>query len=411
MATYAIPEANLDELTKRLGRLSARAIHCGVDAITWTTVGEEYRPHPRKKNVQVRYVLLEVHGETPRVHDGDGNEYTFVAAIDHGFDQETEERINLIRKARDVEGDVPVEFRSAEPHCDHCHTERPRRKTYLLRDYEGHYTQVGSSCLADFLRTTDPDDLAAMFENLYEALHLAEAEDEWESSERTGTEYTALALYLAHVCTMVRTDGYFLSRKSCEGREGWASVPTSERAWMNLNPSRGQESTEPTPEDEEKALAVIAWGKSLNDRRDLNDYLFNLSVLARMGYITWRHQGLAASMVGAYMREQGEALTKTSEPRKPSQHQGEVGKKLEATVTVERRVDIPGYAYNSTRDLYLMADQDGNAYTWTTQGEPLDEGKTYRLLGTVKEHSEYHGRKQTRLTRCKVLEEVGNVEG
>lgn len=413
MATYAIPEANVDELTNRLARLAARAQHCGCEPITWRTVGEDFRPHPRKRNVTVRYELIEVYGDTPRVKDAQGQTYQFLAAIVHGYDADNEERINLVLHARDVEGELPAAWRTIEPHCDHCGTERPRRKTYMLVDGNGNVQQVGSACLGDFLRTTDPQAMASLFENLVDALHKAQAEDEWDSESGRGTGYINLHGYLTHVCTQVRVDGFFLTRKNAEGRLGHASVPTSDRALTNMQEDEHAEGHDmPTDEDKAKAQAVIDWAKAICDGEDVNDYLFNLSVLARMGYIQFRHTGLAASMVNAYERDKGILAERLAakEGRKPSEHQGTVGEKGEVVVKVTRMVSVPGYAYNSTRELYLMADENGNVFTWTTQGMPLDEGATYRLVGKVKEHSEYHGTKQTRLTRCKVLETLEETD-
>ena len=42
-------------------------------------------------------------------------------------------------------------------------------------------------------------------------------------------------------------------------------------------------------------------------------------------------------------------------------------------------------------------------------GEPQPSGKTYKVKGTVKEHGEYQGRKQTVLSRVAILSEVEAV--
>lgn len=68
-----------------------------------------------------------------------------------------------------------------------------------------------------------------------------------------------------------------------------------------------------------------------------------------------------------------------------------------------------------TRDVYLhkFKDEHGNIFTWKTsdplgywdehgQWVHIDEGTQVTIKGTVKEHSEYKGIKQTVLTRCKV---------
>ena len=53
---------------------------------------------------------------------------------------------------------------------------------------------------------------------------------------------------------------------------------------------------------------------------------------------------------------------------------------------------------------YLFKDNVGNIYKWnTTVYIKEDEGDQLKLKGTIKNHTEYDGEKQTELTRCKVI--------
>lgn len=112
-------------------------------------------------------------------------------------------------------------------------------------------------------------------------------------------------------------------------------------------------------------------------------------------------------------------------PTEISEYVGEVGKRLNITLTytgtAHWEVDATKQFWNGrwgreeTRDVYLhkFKDEKGNVFTWKT-GNPLGywdedgqwvcigEGTQITLKGTVKEHSEYKGIKQTVLTRCKV---------
>ena len=53
----------------------------------------------------------------------------------------------------------------------------------------------------------------------------------------------------------------------------------------------------------------------------------------------------------------------------------------------------------TTSYMYLMTDKDGNKYKWSTS-KYFNEDEDVKLKGTVKEHAEYKGIKQTVLTRC-----------
>ena len=107
-----------------------------------------------------------------------------------------------------------------------------------------------------------------------------------------------------------------------------------------------------------------------------------------------------------------------------SQWQGEEGKRQEIELTLVRdyAYEVPAYGWNAgydVRHIYTFADAEGNCYIWkTTNGlyqDAYDEHKIWNpvyaeigdrltLKGTVKEHDEYRGVKQTVLTRCKVIE-------
>lgn len=80
---------------------------------------------------------------------------------------------------------------------------------------------------------------------------------------------------------------------------------------------------------------------------------------------------------------------------------GNIGDKVELTLTLTH---IGGYdtMYGFT-SVYTFVDADGHQFVWKT-GCYLDqsEGSTLTVRGTIKAHSEYHGTRQTELTRCKV---------
>lgn len=58
----------------------------------------------------------------------------------------------------------------------------------------------------------------------------------------------------------------------------------------------------------------------------------------------------------------------------------------------------------TTMFAHTFKDADGNVFTWKTQkGIALERGAAVNLSGTVKEHTEYKGERQTVLTRCKVV--------
>lgn len=82
-----------------------------------------------------------------------------------------------------------------------------------------------------------------------------------------------------------------------------------------------------------------------------------------------------------------------------SQWQGQVGEKLERTLTVKKA--IASDSYFGTQTFHLFLDDSGNEYTWTTTAVSLTEGNTYLVKGKVREHITYKASPQTVLTNCR----------
>lgn len=82
---------------------------------------------------------------------------------------------------------------------------------------------------------------------------------------------------------------------------------------------------------------------------------------------------------------------------------GEIGERRDFTLRIKKAIAIAGYYGMST--MHIMEDADGNTFVWTTAAKTLDVGETYNLKGTIKDHKEYKGIKQTILTRCALKKE------
>lgn len=85
-----------------------------------------------------------------------------------------------------------------------------------------------------------------------------------------------------------------------------------------------------------------------------------------------------------------------------SEHQGKVGERLDLILKVNKAIKIETNYGTST--MHVMSDYDGNTYIWSTTSKTLTVDNEYEVRGTVKAHSEYHGDKQTILTRCTIKE-------
>lgn len=93
--------------------------------------------------------------------------------------------------------------------------------------------------------------------------------------------------------------------------------------------------------------------------------------------------------------------SKGVEPAKESEYIGNEGEKVNMIVTLDHIAyweSIYGTTY-----VYTFTDEKGNVIVWkTAKGMAIENGEKITLTGTIKEHSEYKGVKQTVLTRCKI---------
>ena len=94
-------------------------------------------------------------------------------------------------------------------------------------------------------------------------------------------------------------------------------------------------------------------------------------------------------------------IVKSKMPAEPeSDYIGSVGGKVDLIVSHVRT----SY-YNThfgTTWVYTFKDAEGNVLVWKTSSGIDFESEEIRLKGTIKEHSEYNGVKQTVLTRCRI---------
>ena len=102
-----------------------------------------------------------------------------------------------------------------------------------------------------------------------------------------------------------------------------------------------------------------------------------------------------------------------------SKHIGTIGTRISVEVQLVNDYsyeDTKFSYYGTTHYIYTMQDNDGNVYVWKTTNTlivdnpdktngaelyAIRKGDTMQIVGTVKEHTEYKGTKQTVLTRCK----------
>lgn len=104
----------------------------------------------------------------------------------------------------------------------------------------------------------------------------------------------------------------------------------------------------------------------------------------------------------------GARVAELKKLRDGADYVGAVGDKLLIQVRCVKRIALEqSYGFNSSwADMYLMVDSNQNVFMTVYSGTAweMKVGDTYQVKGTVKDHVEYKGTKQTVLTRCKLVD-------
>jgi hypothetical protein len=280
---------------------------------------------------------------------------------------------------------IPNKFKHSGSACEHCNRNRRRNNSYLLVSDTQKFIQVGSTCINDFLGNDKALNVFKFQDYIFEQIE----EFEKEARESNGKSLLCVETVLAYSVREIALHGFVKS----SGND--CTVVSTANLVAN---SMREIKIEPTEADCKKALEIKSYFASLTDTEG-NDYLTKLSALCRASSCDVRNLAILVSAVNAFERVERDKQTFKPE----SKHVGNIKDKLELELTVKSLYTLPDYGYGESL-LITFADSLGNVYLWKSSTMPdLEKGQAVKLKGTVKEHSEYKGTKQTVLTRCKFI--------
>lgn len=307
---YKIYEANFRTLVKRFVNLNQKLARIKSNPVIYRQVGFIDEALPSNPDRFIRYIELEIDGETQTSTNG----WQFMATVTG-----TEEG-SIISSIPGYE--VPADKRDATG-CDHCRVRRQRNDTYIVRHEDGRVMQVGSSCLADFVgsnwsKLTRSTELLL---NAYQISEAAQSPDWLGGSAHRPVVRFDLMTYLSHVANIVLKEGRYITRK--QEREGlgaatagravhsmqWANAvaltPEAEkmaedaRAWVVNRYSPAVLDPDGMSDDQVKSVVMGSFSSS---NRMLGDFEHNLLSCARHEVLEERFCGIAAYIIEAYRR-------------------------------------------------------------------------------------------------------------
>lgn len=420
---YRIPKCNLERLTHRIDKLTRKAVKLRQEPPALVIDGNEDvmlirndkgtrqeweggEPLPVgwEKIGYRRYINCHVVGKAPVIEG-----WKLLAVVEHG-DSEVG---NVVRT---VPGEVcPSGYRVSLGWCDHCKTTRRRLETFILRNTENDLAiQVGRNCLADFCRSPErAEQLAREAEWLQAIAGWCEEAESWGPDGKGPELRHDTTDVLALTARIIRGFGWMSRSKAKDdpyGPSATADIVSNVLYWpqfLREHPHIEQAANDVQPQDTKLAEDAIEWVRGFRTGQDmetLSDYEHNLLVVLTGETLERRHLGIACSAIASY---EGWKHRKEESARQ-SRHVGTVGKRETFTVKVKQIkafAEQSNYSYGTgVRLMIRMEDPDGNALIWWTSppGGGLEEGDAaYKILATVKAHTDYKGRPQTVLTRVK----------
>lgn len=389
--TFRLTMDQVEATTKKFEKINARAAKKGMDGeLRFTKIERvvEEETHP-ETGLKVEKIFYECTiGGTAPAYNG----WQFIATLDW------DEHAGLIVRA--LPGAAKVDRDGLrEGWCDHCQTTRVRRVTYVVRDMNnGTQLQVGRSCIKDF--TGWAGTVSWLERN-------TPSQGEGWFGPAGGVDYTPTTV-LATAWAIIKLHGFV------PASHHWSS-PTRNLVNTALypNPKNQHEkdfarSLRPLADEATGKAEAIREFIASDDFAGDSDYVLNLKAAAAARGVNPRNFGLLVSAPQAYARHQERTLIrdKAAKQGEDSTHYGEVKKRYELEVTVAGVRYIKGN-YGTTT-LYTLIDGEGNVFKWFASNDNLgeDEGRRFRIKGTVKAHDQYNGVKQTMLNRCAVVEEL-----
>ena len=420
-----VPAFNIPALQAKVDRINRRAVKLGVPQITLRETGEtqkkSYTCRATGRSIKYDAIEVEVLGLEVKVPG-----WELVACLT---------RVGEANLVMTVPGKTaPDAYVSSVPACEHCKKARLRKETFVLREEStGRHIQIGRNCIKDFLGHGSPE---SFLWYAYVIRDLEGGMSEGFSGVR-GYESWALETVLEIAAWSIRKFGW-VSRKMAEQNE-CAHDTTRSLVSTLLTPAvteaekdnrreilrkAGQDGyslkIETTEEDRANAANAIEWAASLTrEQISGNNYLANLHTIAGFGFADEKSLGIAVSIFVArdnaadrerVRSEQEVARMAKREKDMESKHIGEVGKRSEMLLTLERQIDLGPSQFCEHRRLLRFRDADGNIAVWFT-GAPAEvtDGEKYLVKATVKKHDEFKGVKQTVLSRVSFLEKTSCI--
>lgn len=375
--TIRLGGAELAATRERLARINERAERRGFTGRFEVTA----TPHEVTRHLADGVSVTETFYDTsitgqPPCYEG----WTFLAAVDS-----TGDAVVLRRAPGAFEEDIDRDLLDGT-RCDHCGAARRRSTTYVVRNEDGRTFQVGSTCVKDFtgwqgrpVFISDQDVADELFAGFGGG-----GFGDVPTRDVLGVSISAVKAFGFH-------------RSGSETPTRWVVdeviFGTSRRAEQLR-----RQLVPVSPEEVEEVVSTLlaAPGDS--------DYMENLHAVLSSERLNPKHLGILVSAYAAYQRMSGREAARDTRPARPDAWIGAVGQRLPVKGRVVKALTMDGYMPGTSSRLVVIDTDQGTVKSFTTAAWAwdVDDGDDVDLVGTVKSHGQYEGRKETVMTRLAI---------
>lgn len=394
--TWVLDPTSFAATIARTEKINARAVRRGFTGRIEVTGTERTVSETGPGGETRTYIVIDtlISGEAPRYG---GRE--FLAAIDTIDTTDGEDFI--LRTAPGVDAAAVDRSTLTAGYCDHCKAIRTNRiYTFLVRNVEtGEVKQVGKTCLRDFTGHQGRPvfiDLDSVIDDVTDFLG---------SFPHSPLEYApetivavAWAASRAYGWKPGSHGGYTTAMAVNDYLFGTTKVAKKVRD--DLSPEM--------PAATAKAKEIIP--ALLSGLETTSDYTINLTTALRGVCVGSRHFGIVVSAVVAYERMIGDQVRQAAEVKKKAEsaYAGTVGDKLTITGTITRaRAVDSSFGYHESTSMLFIIEAGTTVLKTVTKAAwafDVDQGDTVTITATVKSHEDYHGTRQTVVTRPKLID-------
>jgi hypothetical protein len=329
---------------------------------------------------------------------------------------------------------VPQEINS---YCIHCNSTRQRKSLVLVRNKEtGEYRRVGTNCLMAYT-AIDPKVVIDLYS-------IGMEKTDFGSGGHNFTKFDVKGLYefLQLSTQYFESKGAYLKGRgrvifdsvSLESEEGdyymvnynYPNKHQRQDAYnefgqgyfadgrLNFDNNRvldflRMERIMPPTEDIDKMVSEMI--SYVGNMRVKSSFERNLKAIVDSGKVSMRTAGYAASIYIVYKNavEKGyfESLffpkvEKIEEVR--GNHIGEIGERIRFDAQLVRKQEKEGY-YGITTMMVFETDDGSEVIWWSSSNKRMPMvGDIGTVVGTVKKHGEFKGKKTTTITRAKLVD-------